>query len=137
MHALEQVHAGRTVADLRSEEPESTSLGDASMPCNKCYGEYLQDAEDLLQGYIRGIYRHNEELGPDDIDALKSQVEALRQARLRYEQGVYGLCSVCGETMDWATRRAFPHATVCCRCDPLHIHLYRGRAAIATIACPQ
>ena len=52
--------------------------------------------------------------GVDDV--LRSEIQQIRLALLRIENGTYGTCAVCGEPIGLARLEAVPTATRCIKC---------------------
>lgn len=52
--------------------------------------------------------------GVDDV--LRAEIQQVRLALLRIENGTYGTCAVCGEPIGLARLQALPIATRCIKC---------------------
>lgn len=53
-------------------------------------------------------------LGVDDV--LRAEIQQIRLALLRIENGTYGTCAKCGEPIGLARLEAVPTATRCIKC---------------------
>ncbi|MGI6082310.1 MAG: TraR/DksA C4-type zinc finger protein [Limnochordia bacterium] len=76
-------------------------------------------------GELSGIDQHTGDLGAETIEREKDlglllatyiQLEQVLQAKDRLEQGTYGLCDDCGQTIDIERLRALPAADLCVAC---------------------
>jgi RNA polymerase-binding protein DksA len=65
----------------------------------------------------QAIQRQNDEALEVIGDAAQREIEAINVALQRLEQGVYGLCKVCGRQIPEARLQAMPHATACVDCS--------------------
>ncbi|HSM53803.1 MAG TPA: TraR/DksA family transcriptional regulator [Erythrobacter sp.] len=52
--------------------------------------------------------------GVDDV--LRSEIQQIRLALLRIENGTYGTCAICGEPISLERLKARPIATRCIKC---------------------
>lgn len=52
--------------------------------------------------------------GVDDV--LRAEIQQVRLALLRIENGTYGTCAICGEPIGLARLQALPIATRCIKC---------------------
>ena len=48
---------------------------------------------------------------------MQRMLADVQEALAKLEQGTYGLCEGCGETIDWARLEAKPEAKLCIRCQ--------------------
>lgn len=47
---------------------------------------------------------------------LRDQIANVERALVKFEQGTYGLCDICGEPIDPARLEALPQASLCLNC---------------------
>ena len=64
----------------------------------------------------QAIQRQNDETLEEIGAAARREIEAIDVALERLEQGLYGICKVCGEEIPAARLHAMPHATACVHC---------------------
>lgn len=89
----------------------------------------LQDVNELSQGAELGELSHYDnhpgDVGTDTFtrerdlaieDNLKHQLETVRQALRRVEDGTYGTCERCSEPIDPARLEFVPASSLCMKC---------------------
>ncbi|MFZ2357789.1 MAG: TraR/DksA family transcriptional regulator [Anaerolineae bacterium] len=73
-------------------------------------GNHMADDATEVFDQAAGLALHLNE------QSLLTQVEA---ALTRMERGEYGICTRCGNAIDFARLKAIPHAELCIRCQQL------------------
>lgn len=48
---------------------------------------------------------------------IKHQLTEVNYALRKFNEGTYGVCEQCGQTIDWARLEALPAARLCIRCQ--------------------
>lgn len=48
---------------------------------------------------------------------IKHRLAEVNYALRKFDEGVYGVCEQCGQTIDWARLEALPAARLCIRCQ--------------------
>ncbi len=94
--------------------------------------DMLEELENRLEHITQDVQRAEKPLDPDFaeqavetendpvLDALGestvSEIEQIRLALSRIEEGDYGLCQQCGEPIKKERLKALPYATLCIQC---------------------
>jgi len=50
---------------------------------------------------------------------IQNGLTEVNYALRKFDEGVYGVCEQCGQTIDWARLEALPAARLCIRCQEL------------------
>jgi DnaK suppressor protein len=50
---------------------------------------------------------------------IQNRLTQVNYALRKFNEGVYGVCEQCGQTIDWARLEALPAARLCIRCQEL------------------
>lgn len=75
---------------------------------NPGYSTHIaDDATEVFENAKNQALRQN-------LQRLLGQVN---DALAKFDQGTYGLCEVCGDTIDRARLKALPYATLCLKCQ--------------------
>jgi len=73
----------------------------------------------------RGSYSEGEELATEIVEVEKGlilekhardQLAEVQHALDKFDQGIYGLCDICGQPIEPARLEALPHASLCLSC---------------------
>jgi len=48
---------------------------------------------------------------------IKNRLANVNDALRKFDEGTYGICESCGQTIDWARLEALPAARLCIRCQ--------------------
>jgi len=83
---------------------------------------YLQEgrdtgnSEEIDEAILEDRAKEESDIKKENIEKMQSQV---KKALDKIEEGNYGICEVCGESIDKARLEAYPEATKCLRCSNL------------------
>lgn len=91
-----------------TEQVEQMSQASVAIHDRMGYGNHM--ADDATEAF-------EQSKGLSLQQTIKHRLTEVSDALLRFDEGSYGTCKECGQTIDWARLEALPAARLCIRCQ--------------------
>ncbi len=59
---------------------------------------------------------YDQTVNASTIKAIRTRLRQIKEALARYDEGLYGVCEICGSEIDVARLEAIPYTQLCLRC---------------------
>jgi DnaK suppressor protein len=93
------------------QQLEQMSEASVAAQDNIGYGNHMADGATEAFEQSKGLFLQQ---------TIKHRLAAVNDALRKFDEGTYGVCEQCRQTIDWARLEALPAARFCIRCQQLN-----------------